>query len=64
MRKNCKTAIYLRVSTYDQGKGLKSQEEALKDFCIIKCNNLRVFIEFSGHKAISPDIIFEKKFSS
>jgi hypothetical protein len=30
----------------------------------MKFNNIRVFTEFSGHKAISPDIIFEKNFSS
>ena len=28
-----KVAAYIRVSTYDQEKGLKSQEKALKDYC-------------------------------
>ena len=28
-----KVAIYLRVSSFDQQKGLKSQEKALKDYC-------------------------------
>ena len=28
-----KVAVYIRVSTYDQEKGLQSQEKALKDYC-------------------------------
>jgi len=28
-----KVAVYCRVSTYDQEKGLKSQEKALQDYC-------------------------------
>lgn len=28
-----KVAVYLRVSTYDQEKGLQSQEKALSDYC-------------------------------
>lgn len=27
------TACYIRISTLDQGKGLKSQEKALRDYC-------------------------------
>ena len=30
---NRKVAVYIRVSTYDQQKGLKSQEKALEDYC-------------------------------
>jgi len=33
IQNNKKAAIYCRVSTFDQEKGLKSQEKALKDYC-------------------------------
>ena len=33
-KKDCKVAVYLRVSTADQEKGLLSQEKALKDYCV------------------------------
>ena len=31
--KNKMIAVYCRVSTFDQEKGLRSQEKALKDYC-------------------------------
>ena len=33
IQNNKMAAIYCRVSTFDQEKGLKSQEKALKDYC-------------------------------
>lgn len=57
--KNKVTALYCRVSTFDQGKGLESQIRTLKEFCEKnKIENYEIFADegISGTKNSRPSL--------